>query len=125
MNVLYEIKDKYESELKKIADKKELSPVDLEATYKIVDILKDIETICAMDEYGNDEDDWSGRSSYRRGRNQYSGYGMSGRRYSGGYSNGYSGHGSERMLENLYKAMDDADSEEQRMAIMNVINKMK
>lgn len=122
MNVLYEIKDKYESELKKIADKKELSPVDLEATYKIVDILKDIETICAMNEYGNEEDDWSGRSSYR--------HGMSGRRYSnngysGGYSNGYSGHASERMLENLYKAMDNADSEDQRMAIRNVINKMK
>ena len=97
----------------------------IQVLYKIVDILKDIETICAMDEYGNDEDDWSGRSYRHMPRNQYSGYGMSGRRYSGGYSNGYSGHGSERMLENLYKAMDDADSEEQRMAIMNVINKMK
>lgn len=122
MRVLYEIKDKFEAELKKIADKKELSPVDLEATYKIVDILKDIETICAMDEYGDEADDWSGRSYGRRtSRAQYSGYGMSGRRYSGGYS----GYGSDRMLENLYKAMDDAESEDQRMAIMSIINKMK
>ena len=61
-----------------------------------------------MNDYGEDDmaDDWSGRSSYRRGRK-------------------WGRHNSDKVMDNLYKAMDSADSEDQRMAIMNIINRMK
>lgn len=125
MYLYNELTRKYEKELQKIADKPELSPSDLEATYKIVDILKDIETICAMKEYGDDEwsgDDWSGRRS-RDSRGRYSG--RSYRSGRGGYSmDNYSGHGREKMLDNLYSAMEDASSEEERMSIKALIDKM-
>ena len=78
MEILYGIKDLLCEELDKINKKHDVSPADLEMTYKAVDIIKDISTIEAMEEYGDDysyDDDMSyarnrdsmGRYSRRRG----------------------------------------------------------
>lgn len=48
MKVLEEIKDMLEDELKKISKKEDITTVDLENIYKMVDIVKDVSTIDAM-----------------------------------------------------------------------------
>lgn len=48
MKVLYEIKDMLEDELKKISKKEDITAMDLENIYKMVDIVKDITTVDAM-----------------------------------------------------------------------------
>jgi hypothetical protein len=48
MNILYEIKDMMEDELKKICKANEITGSDLEEIDKMVDIIKDIDTIEAM-----------------------------------------------------------------------------
>ena len=78
MEILYGIKDLLCEELDKINKKHDVTPSDLEMAYKAVDIIKDISTIEAMEEYGDDysyDDDMSyarnrdsmGRYSRRRG----------------------------------------------------------
>lgn len=111
MNYIYEeTKRRYEKELQRILDKNDLTPTDLEATYKIIDILKDVATICAMEDYDY-EDEWSGRNNY------------SGRNMRRGYSGSYSGHNGDRALDHLYSAMNEASSEEERMAIKALIDR--
>lgn len=114
MNYMYEdAKQKWEREFQSITDKVNKTPTDLEAAYKIIDILKDISTICAMDNYDYEED-WSGRNYSGRPR-------MSHMR--GNYSGNYSGHNSDRTLDHLYNAMNEASSEEERMAIKALIDR--
>ena len=48
MRVLHDLEEILEEELKKIAKKGDITPTELESTYKAVDIMKDIETIEAM-----------------------------------------------------------------------------
>lgn len=48
MKVLYEIQDILEDELKKICKKEEISSTDLDNIYKMVDIVKDVTTVGAM-----------------------------------------------------------------------------
>jgi len=48
MKVLYEIQDILEDELKTIAKKDDITSMDLENIYKMVDIVKDITTVDAM-----------------------------------------------------------------------------
>lgn len=62
MKVYYDIKDMLERELEQISNKRELTSNNLEIMYKVVDIIKDIETICAMKEA--EEDGYSGRMPY-------------------------------------------------------------
>lgn len=109
MKVYYDIKDMLERELEQIADKRELTSNNLEIMDKVVDIIKDIETICAMKEAGEEGysemmpyymyDDGMGGSSYARGggrgRGRYAKRDSMGRYSSeGGYSNRYDGGGS-------------------------------
>lgn len=48
--------------------------------------------------------------------------GMRGNRY----GNGYSGHGGNQvMLDNLYNALDEAESEQERRSIQECINKLE
>lgn len=98
MKVYYDIKDMLEKELGQIADKRELTSNNLEIMDKVFDIIKDIETICAMREAG--EEDYSEMmpyymyddgSSYARGRGRYAKRDSMGRYSSEG---GYSGRGS-------------------------------
>lgn len=94
---LMQLKDVLEKEIMTIAEKKDISPTELERLDKAVDIIKDIETICAMKEYSYEEEDWGysqsrpmymrdGGNSYRRGRNSSNGQYMS---RDGGYSGYY------------------------------------
>lgn len=48
MKVLFDIKDMLEDELKKISKKEDITAMDLENIYKMVDIVKDISTVDAM-----------------------------------------------------------------------------
>ena len=48
MKVLFDIKDMLEDELKKISKKEDITAMDLENIYKMVDIVKDITTVDAM-----------------------------------------------------------------------------
>lgn len=48
MKVLYDIKEMLEDELKKTCKQEKFGPSDLDEMYKMVDIIKDIETIEAM-----------------------------------------------------------------------------
>lgn len=75
MDILKDLKRVLEKELEEITRKNEISPVELERIDKAVDIIKDIETICAMkeatDSYMDSEyynpRSYDSRSSYRRG----------------------------------------------------------
>lgn len=98
MKVYYEIKDMLEKELGQIADKRELTSNNLEIMDKVVDIIKDIETICAMREAGEEGYSemmpyymYDDGSSYARGRGRYAKRDSMGRYSSEG---GYSGRGS-------------------------------
>lgn len=48
MKVLFDIQDMLEDELKKISKKDDITAMDLENIYKMVDIVKDVTTIDAM-----------------------------------------------------------------------------
>lgn len=41
----------------------------------------------------------------------------------GNYSGNYSGHNSDRALDHLYNAMNEASSEEERMAIKALVDR--
>ena len=91
MKVYYDIKDMLERELEQIADKRELTSNNLEIMDKVVDIIKDIETICAM----KGETGYSGNYPYygysyatrRENRDSMGRYSSDdGRKYNRGYS---------------------------------------
>ena len=66
MKTLHELHDILESEIKKVTRKGDITPAELEAMYKAVDIIKDITTIEAMKKAEEDEDgvwrSWHGNS---------------------------------------------------------------
>lgn len=69
MKVLYDIQDMLEDELKKISKKEDMTTSDLENTYKIVDIIKDVSTIDAMKQGGYSQE--YSRNSYGGSYNSY------------------------------------------------------
>ena len=133
MKALKDLKEMLEEEVKKITKKGDITPTELESAYKVVDIIKDIETIWAMEDYSED-DGYSGRMSYgryayddgmdmsyRRGRDARGRYvSRDGRSY-----RGYSMDGSkEAMLAKLEEAMHEATSEHERQMIMSCMEKL-
>lgn len=66
MESLYKLEDLLCKEIDKVTAKGDISPTDVKTIGEAVDILKDIETICAMKEYGNDD------SSYAMSNRGYS-----------------------------------------------------
>lgn len=153
MDVLKELKRVLEKELEEITKKNEISPTELERVDKAVDIIKDIETICAMkeatDSYMESEyyspRSYDSGSSYRRGyepvrryasRDQYApdmerGY-M--RPYSGDpYRNSYmySGHMDPMMdkmeLKNMLRAkmLEPGVSDKEKMTIQQFLDNWK
>ena len=80
MKVLYTIKDRFEDELKKICKKEDMSMSDVEAVYKMIDVIKDITTIDAMlnsdfEGYSRGHvDDYMPTNSYARGRDIHGRY---------------------------------------------------
>lgn len=122
----YDIQEMLEDELKKICKQTtdSLSSQDVEDIYKMVDILKDISTIEAMEQAGFEgysrdySNDWpmprnayDGGSSYRgRSRDSMGRYSSRGSSY-----DGYSRHGGkEDMVEQLKESMMNARSEDER-----------
>lgn len=103
----------FENELEKIVSKGDMTPANLELTYKVIDIIKDITEICAMDnsDYGYD-DEYSGRHSYRRG------YSMN---YP--YRNNYSGN--SMLVSKLHNLMNEAGNDRERMMIQNWLNEIE
>ena len=62
MQVLYDMCEMLDDELKEVVKKGDMSPTELDRVYKAVDIIKDIKTIEAMEDYSYD--DYSRRNSY-------------------------------------------------------------
>ena len=75
MKALYDLKEILEDEVKSMTKKGDITPQELENAYKITDILKDIETIKAMKEAGE-------QGQYSRAYD----YARDGGSYDGGYS---------------------------------------
>lgn len=96
MRMLYDIKDKMEDELKKICRKEDMSQVDLDNVYKMIDIVKDVTTIEAMNESDYSKDyskDYSRRSSR---------------------DDGYSRSSRRDMIDRLTDMMHNARTEDER-----------
>lgn len=119
-DVYKKAKHLFENELEKIVDKGDMSPTNLDFSYKLVDILKDISTICAMEEsgYGYDEE-YSGRPNYRNGYSRnysYDGYAMPMR-------SNYSGN--SMMAMKLRNLMNEATNDRERMMIQSWLNEVE
>ena len=107
-----DLKELLNDQLKRIAKKGDITPQELEHTYKAVDILKDLETIKAMEE-AQESGEYSQRGgsyNYPQSYNSYASYGpvwnreedMQGQRMSNNYSEarrGRDGDGDGRYSE--------------------------
>lgn len=62
MDALKELKKNLEKQIEEINKKNDITPTELERLDKAVDIIKDIETICAMKEY--DDQQWRQEEGY-------------------------------------------------------------
>lgn len=143
MDALNNLKYVLEKEIDNISKKNDISPTELERLDKAVDIIKDIETICAMKGYDYEMDDQGyfgrypyyprsmngysyGDQSYRRGRDamgRYTSRDMMPQRY---YDGGYSGHANKEDLKmDLRMMMDNSKSDQERMAIQKVLDMWK
>ena len=114
---IYKMIDKIKEEINQYAEKPALTPAEWDMIFKAAKAYKDLTTVCAMEEYGEDyEGDSSGRPYMRRNHMG---------RYASGYANEYSGHGKEELLDAYYDMLDEADTEEERMMIKRRIKKLK
>ena len=126
------IYDMLNCEIEKIEKKGELNAASLDNLDKLVDIIKDLQTIEAMAEYEKDGDGYSERRgylygddmSYRRGYMD----GNRGSRYYMGRSMN-TGHnrddGKKAMMEHLEKAMHNAETVAETEEIRRMIEKME
>ena len=85
MKALYELKEILEDEVKNMTKKGDITPQELENAYKITDILKDIETIKAMKEAG-EQGQYSRAYDYARDGGSYDGNYSQRMYYDGGNS---------------------------------------
>ena len=139
MKVYHEIKEMLERELEQIADKRELTSSSLDVMDKVVDIIKDIETICAMREAEEDgyshfypyymyDDGMMDGQSYARGRGRYAKRDSMGRYASEyrGMDGRYSREDSrEHMISELDRMEREATDENQKSMIRNWKNQLK
>lgn len=116
MEILYELKELLCEELEHINKKHDFSNMaELEVAYKAVDIIKDISTIEAMEEYGEDysyDNDMSytrGRYSGRRGRRSY------GRSYDNRMMPMDRGYSGEDTKEHMMQQISDLQRKVQQM----------
>ena len=109
------IKDMLCDEMDRIASKGSMNGGDLDVLYKTSDILKDIETVEAMQ-----------GGSYDSGMMHEGSYGYSyarGRDRMGRYT-GYS-RDSHKVIEEMHRLMDSAEDERTRMAIKEAIREIE
>lgn len=150
MEKLKELKTLLEQQVNQITDKGDITPQDLEMLDKAVDVIKDIETICAMRK-AEEEEGYSqamrGSGGYgysgtwydpayqgRQGQNYYTNGGTrtDGMSYRGGNSYGrnyrrmYSrDEAKDNMLDKLEELMDEATTEKERTAIRRCMEKIE
>ena len=153
MRVLYDIQDMLEDELKKISKKDDITSMDLENMYKMVDIVKDITTVDAMHraekegysrDYARDysrgysEDYANAYGSYRTsydGRQGRDGDGdgrysedssyRRGRDSMGRYTSRDGGYSGHDMAHHLEDMMRNARTEEEREAYRKALEQMQ
>lgn len=128
MYVLDELKEMISRELKTITRQDSITPQTLEAAYKAVDILKDIETIEAMQEAGYSNNSYDDDMSYTSMRSNGMGYSYArGRDSRGRYtSRDYSRHAElDHMLGKLEMMSDDTDDPKVKKAIDQCIAKIE
>ena len=137
------LKSVLESEIDKVVEKGELTPAEIKPLGEIVDIYKDIETICAMEEYKDDDASYAmsnrGYSSERmsryperiyRGSYDYayddtSYDGMSNARSRNSRDN-YSRHSEkEEMINKLEMKLKNAKTPQERESIMECIRTLE
>ena len=127
MESLYKLEDLLCKEIDKVTAKGDVSPTDIKTLGDAVDIIKDIETVCAMKEYGNDDSSYSmsnrGYSTrrYPMYRDSYDSYDdMSYRR--GRSRDEYSRHDQkEEMIMKLEQKLKNARTEEERRTLRECI----
>ena len=147
MDKLKELKSMLELQVNQIVAKGDINPQDLEMLDKAVDIIKDIETICAMREAGYSQGGPRGYSyamgedgysrgwfdpAYHEGRNYYTNGGThtDGMSYARRpsrmmYRSGYSrDEAKDHMLDTLEDMMEEATTEKERNAIRRCMDKI-
>jgi len=97
-------------EMDRIASKGAMNGGDLEVLYKASDILKDLETIEAM-QGGSYDMDGSYGNSYARGRD-------------GRYMRGYS-RDAHKVVSEMHRLAEEAEDERTRMAIKDAIREIE
>ena len=126
------VKDMIYREIDEISEQNQLTIECVEALGELVDILKDIAEIEAMENYGDNGYSNNGGYSQRGGKymryydgNSYGGY--SGNSYRGSYRrNGYSREdGRQYMISELERMMNEAQNESDKMEIKKLVDKMK
>jgi len=149
MDKLKDLKSMLELQVNQIVAKGDINPQDLEMLDKAVDIIKDIETICAMREagysqtnpyarngysYAMDEDGYSQGwfdPVYHEGRNYHTNGGthtdgMSYMQRPMNYRRGYSrDEAKDHMLDTLEDMMEEATTEKERNAIRRCMEKIR
>lgn len=135
MRYIEDLKEMLCDELDKIASKGELTAGTLDTVQKLTHSLKSVETIMAMEGYGDSYDDWSYEDgSYERGGNR--GGGRSNRRgrdSMGRYTNrSYARNGRSRrmysgddMEQKITELMNEADDPKVRQALQKALDKME
>ena len=140
---LMRLKSLLDNEIDKVVEKGEIAPAEIKPLGEIVDIYKDIETICAMEEYKDDDMSYAmsnrGYSSERMSRypeRMYRGAydyayddmsydGMSNARGRNSRDN-YSRHSEkEEMINKLEMKLKNAKTPQERESIMECIRTLE
>ncbi len=140
---LMRLKSLLDSEIDKVVEKGEVAPAEIKPLGEIVDIYKDIETICSMEEYRDDDMSYAmsnrGYSSERMSRypeRMYRGSydyayddmsydGMSNARGRNSRDN-YSRHSEkEEMINKLEMKLKNAKTPQERESIMECIRTLE
>lgn len=133
MRYMEDLKEMLCDELDKIASKGELTAGSLDTVQKLTHSLKSIETIMAMEDYGDSYEDGRSRRSYEGGNRSYEG-GGSNRSYRGSYARrgGNRGGGRSRRMysgddieERITELMNEVDEPKVRQALQKALEHME
>lgn len=128
MKALYDLRDMMEDEVKKLTKKGELDVASVELAYKMVDILKDIATIEAMEAsdytegYSRSDGMWNGGSYGYRSRVYDDGSYARGRYMRNGYSRNDE---HDHMVQKLERMLNETTDETVRRSIQRSIDDLK
>lgn len=114
MKVLHELKDLLLGQVDEVVKKNDITYNKLECMYKVVDIIKDIETIFAMADEGYSQAMSRENYSGRRGRDSMGRYTSRDGSYNSYNSYNYSGHGLKEKFQNM---MRETQSDEERQKL--------